>query len=153
MKYLGITGALAACMALFVSPASAQNRDVEGLWLTENGRAAVQLEKCEDGASLCGEIAWIIAGGMQMDTQNEDVSLRDRPLCGMQILYGFRQGKQDNEWLDGKIYKADDGDIYNASVTQVDDNRLRLRGYVGMPLFGKTQMWTRVDPAEYPSCD
>tara|TARA_B100001167_G_C16738089_1_gene289570 strand:- start:146 stop:607 length:462 start_codon:yes stop_codon:yes gene_type:complete len=153
MKLIGFFTIGFFSILLSAMPSMAQSNDIEGLWLTQNERAAVKIEKCKDGQSLCGDIAWIIAGGMQTDSQNEDESLRGRPLCGMQILYGFRQGKQANEWLDGKIYKADDGDVYNASVTQVDNNRLRLRGYVGMPLFGKTQMWTRVNPAEYPSCN
>ena len=132
--------------------ANAQESDVEGLWLTQNERAAIKIEKCENGQSLCGKIAWIIEGGMQTDEKNQDPSLRDTPMCGLQILYGFKQGKAAGEWVDGKIYKADEGDVYNASVTQIDENRLRLRGYVGMPLFGKTQIWTRVNPADYPAC-
>lgn len=126
--------------------------DIDGLWLTENKRAAVHVIECADGQSLCGNIAWIIDGGMQTDAKNDDAAKRDAPLCGMQILYGFEKAKGDGEWVDGKIYKADDGDVYNASVTQIDDNRLRLRGYVGIPLFGKTQMWTRVNAADYPRC-
>lgn len=126
--------------------------DAEGLWLTENKRAAIEVTECEDGQSLCGKIAWIIEGGMQVDEKNEDPALRQNKLCGMQILYGFKKSKIEGEWNDGKIYKADDGDVYNASVKQLDDNRLRVRGYVGVPLFGKTQIWTRLDDASHPRC-
>ena len=123
----------------------------EGLWLTENKRAAVEITSCQEGQSLCGKIAWIIEDGMQLDEKNEDPALRSNKLCGMQILYGFNKGKTDGEWNDGKIYKADDGDVYNASIKQIDDNRLRIRGYIGIPLFGKTQMWTRA-PNAHPRC-
>ena len=92
----------------------------------------------------------IIEIGMQMDEKNPEPALRDEKLCGMQILYGFRR-LNEKEWVDGKIYKADDGDTYSATITQIDDNRLRLRGYVGMPLFGKTQIWTRL-PADHARC-
>lgn len=125
--------------------------NIEGLWLTENKRAAIAVTACENGESLCGKIAWIIEGGMQVDEKNEDPAMRNNKLCGMQILYGFSKTKTDGEWNDGKIYKADDGDVYNASVKQIDDNRLRLRGYIGIPLFGKTQIWTRL-PDTHPRC-
>ena len=131
---------------------TARAADVDGLWLTENKRAAIHVTQCENGRSLCGSIAWIIDGGMQMDVKNDDPAKQNTPLCGMQILYGFEKGKAAGEWVDGKIYKADDGDVYNATVKQIDDTRLRLRGYVGIPLFGKTQIWTRVSPADYPRC-
>lgn len=155
MMLRNILFAAGCCVSLFVMSGATRAQSangIEGLWLTQNERAAISIEACEDGASLCGKIAWIIDGGMQVDEKNEDTALRARPLCGLRILYGFHQGKEPNEWLDGKIYKADDGDVYNASVTLVDTNRLRLRGYVGIPLFGKTQMWKRVDQADYPVC-
>jgi len=126
--------------------------NVDGLWMTENKRAVIDVKPCADGGPVCGEIAWIIDGGMTVDAKNENPELRNQPLCGLQILNGFKSGAKSNEWVDGKIYKADDGDVYNASITQIDENRLRLRGYVGIPLFGKTQIWTRV-PDNHPRCD
>lgn len=137
---------------LIVKTGHAQDLSPTGLWLTENKRAVIEVSSCQNGQSLCGEIAWIIDGGMEKDTQNPDPAMRNNDLCGMQILYGFKKGSGSREWVDGKIYKADDGDIYNANLTVVDENRLRLRGYIGMPLFGKTQIWTRVS-ADHPRCD
>ena len=137
----------------FLPAVSNADKGIEGLWLTENERAAVEINRCKDGASLCGNIAWIIEGGMQMDENNPDAALRNRPLCDMEILYGFEKGKTPGEWVDGKIYKADDGDVYNASIKQIGEDRLRLRGYIGIPLFGKTQIWTRVSEDDYKPCD
>lgn len=147
------------CVFLFILamicsiPAMAQTAkpDPTGLWLTENKRAAIRITN--DASGLRGEIAWIIAGGMSKDTQNADASKRDRPLCGMVILWGFQQNaKNPKSWESGRIYKADDGDIYHANLSVVSDNKLYLRGYVGMPLLGKTQYWTRVSEKDYPRC-
>lgn len=149
MKYLFAT---LSVLILTISVARAQTEIEKGLYLTENKRAAIQIYQCADGRPVCGKIAWIIEGGMQNDTKNDNPELRGRPLCGMEILYGFEQSDTAGELVDGKIYKADDGDVYNASIKQIGQGRLRLRGYVGIPLFGKTQIWTRVNPADYPTC-
>ena len=133
----------------FALPAAARDTDVTGYWLTQNERSVVEIQECEQG--LCGNIHWIIDGGMEYDSKNPDESLRDTPMCGLPILWGFDQN--GNEWTGGKIYKADDGDTYNANMTLLGDGRLRVRGYIGMPLFGKTQIWTRVNAADYPKCD
>ena len=49
-----------------------------------------------------------------------------------------------NSFEDGKIYNGENGKIYNANISLQADGTLRLRGYVGTPLFGETQVWTRV---------
>ncbi|MAM35273.1 MAG: hypothetical protein CMH28_09380 [Micavibrio sp.] len=129
----------------------AQENLVEGFWLTQNERSVVETFKCNEG--LCGKIHWIIEGGMTSDSENPDVSLRNRPLCNLGILWGFSQNPNNpNVWEGGKIYKADDGDTYSATLSVKDANTLFVRGYVGLPIFGKSQTWTRVSPANYPAC-
>lgn len=131
-----------------------ETHDPTGLWLTKNERSAIRISHCEDDKEkLCGHIAWIIEGGMQYDSENPDENLRKRPMCGLQILRSFDQNSKDpNKWEDGKIYKADDGDLYNANLEMIGMDRLRVHGYVGIPLFGKTQVWNRVAPEDYPKC-
>lgn len=125
-----------------------------GLWLTENKRSAIKVMKCEENPNeICGKIAWIIDGGMQYDTENPDESLRGRPMCGIKILKGFEQAKNSPEkWRDGKIYKADEGDMYTASLTVLGEDKMRVRGYIGIPLFGKSQIWKKVYQKDYPPC-
>lgn len=123
----------------------------KGLWLTQNKRSVIDVYDCAGGA-LCGRIHWIIAGGMSVDSKNPDASLRTRKMCGLEILNGFKPSTTKNVWDNGKIYKADEGDTYNALITALPDGTLKLRGYVGIPLLGKTQIWTRVNAADYPAC-
>lgn len=120
-----------------------------GLWLTENERAVIEITPCSEG--LCGYVHWIIDGGQQFDKHNPDPALRDDPICGMRILWGFEKSA-DNTWEGGRIYKADDGDLYKANLALENSDRLKLRGYVGLPLFGKTQYWSRANPDLYPQC-
>lgn len=123
---------------------------VEGLWLVENGKAVVEMKSC-DQDSLCGAIRWLRDDAKQYDYKNPDESKRHTPLCGMQILWGFTH-EAAGSWDDGKIYKADDGDIYHAIVSMNDDGTLHLRGHVGISLLGKSQTWARVNAADYPRC-
>ena len=133
----------------FLSMSSVYANEPNGLWLTENKRSVVKLSPC--GEKLCGNIAWIIEGGMQFDTKNPDETLRQKPMCGLKIVKGLNK-KSDTQWSGGKIYKADDGDTYNASLKMIDDNTLKVRGYIGVPMFGKSQIWTRVSAQDYPIC-
>lgn len=140
---------LAAFILLLTTlPAHAAD-GVEGFWLTENERAVVHIEECEQ--SVCGYVYWIIEGGLQFDENNPLEELRKDPICGMKILKDFEKvGAGD--WDSGTIYKADDGDVYKANLELQEDGTLRLRGYVGVPMFGKTQIWSRVNRADYKAC-
>lgn len=130
---------------------AADATDPTGLWLTENKRSVIEIKKCSAG--ICGNIHWIIKDGMQTDSKNPDAAKRNTPMCGLPILWGFNQNaKNVKVWESGKIYKADEGDVYKATISVIDANKLYLRGYVGIPLLGKTQYWTRVNGKDYPAC-
>lgn len=125
----------------------------EGLWLTENERSVVKVERCQDSRNVCGYIHWIIDGGMTHDTKNPVEGLRGQPMCDLQVLQNFQESQTtQNEWVDGKIYKADDGDIYDATLNVVSDDKMEVRGYIGIPLLGKSQTWTRVNAKDYTKC-
>lgn len=142
------------CFSLTTLAAPAHAADPKGYWLTENKRSVIELYDCQNSAgTLCGSIHWIIEGGMQFDEKNPDEAQRGRPLCGMGILTGLKQDANNpDEWQGGKVYKADDGDVYDAKLTIKDDNNLTMRGFMGVSLFGKSQDWTRVSVADYPRC-
>ena len=139
---------LATIISVNINTAFAKD-SVEGLWLTENKRAVINIEKCED--SICGKIHWIIEGGLQRDIHNEDPALKNQPMCGLKILGDFKEDSP-NTWEDGFIYKADDGDTYSANIELKDDGTLKLRGYVGFSFLGKTQIWTRANEEDYKVC-
>lgn len=141
-----LAGGLAAA-----SPAAAETYDPEGLWLTENERSAIRIARCESG--LCGRVAWIVDDGMRRDSKHPKKDERGRPLCQLKILWGLEQEADDpNSWTGGTVYKADSGEKFGLDLTMKGPDTLKVRGYVGISLFGKTQIWTRVSPAKYPPC-
>lgn len=122
-----------------------------GRWLSEAKRGVVEIYPCGD--RLCGKLVWLIEpirrGAPAVDDHNPDPALRQRPTCGLTILGDFRQ-VDPQRWADGWIYDPDSGKTYHATMA-IEGETLRLRGYVGIPLFGETQSWTRPDPS-YGSC-
>ncbi len=139
-------------LSLTATPALAQVKAPTGLWLTQNQRSVVELYRCAgDKPLLCGKIAWIIDGGMQFDTKNPDASRHKTPLCGMTILSGLKMDSP-TKWTGGTVYKADEGDLYDASMTVLSNNKVEMRGYMGISMFGKSQTWTRVTAKDYPVC-
>lgn len=145
-----------ASVILFASSASAQQSRVMGVWLTESGVAQVKLEPCADprNGPVCGTIVGLInpkgpdgkvvAPDAATDFRNDKAELRTRKVIGMSLIWGFKKTSNPDSFDDGQIYNGEDGKIYSANISMEADGRLKLRGYSGTPLFGKTQYWTRV---------
>jgi uncharacterized protein (DUF2147 family) len=126
----------------------ASGADVRGLWVDQRDpgkrKVGVWIEDCE--GQLCGRIVWLrkpLSGGRpKQDKHNPDARLRDRPLCGLRILTGFRRAG-DGVWNAGQVYNPNDGRTFSSTMTLEGDGGLRIRGYVGAALFGKTVDWVR----------
>jgi uncharacterized protein (DUF2147 family) len=151
---LGIVLAIAA--ALTPGPAAAQGgAGVTGRWLTQDGKGVIAIAAC--GSSICGHIDWMKPlkdappGSVPRDKHNPDPARRQQPICGLEIIYGFQRDRSAaNSWVQGAIYDPDSGNIYHANIKLMDPQHLQLRGYVGIPLLGESQIWTRAD--NYPRC-
>ncbi|HET7594641.1 MAG TPA: DUF2147 domain-containing protein [Stellaceae bacterium] len=143
---LSILGLAMLSSAILTPGASAQTPPVVGRWLSQSGKGVIEIYPCAD--KLCGKLAWLSEpirdGAPAVDRNNPDAALRHRPLCGLTMLGDFRQ-LEANRWGDGWIYSPENGKTYRATMT-LDGNLLKLRGYIGIPLFGETQTWTRADP-------
>jgi uncharacterized protein (DUF2147 family) len=71
--------------------------------------------------------------------------LRNRRVVGLQILSGLVASDQNPvSWTGGTIYDPVSGNTYRCRLELDSHDRLRLRGYVGIPLVGRTTTWTRV---------
>ena len=123
--------------------------DIHGLWINnkevDKQKFAVMVEDC--GSKLCGRLYWLkkplsASGLPKRDKHNPNEALRDRPLCGLQILTGF-QYAGDNTWNAGEIYNPDDGLTFSSTMKLAPEGSLKIRGYVGISLFGKTVEWVR----------
>jgi uncharacterized protein (DUF2147 family) len=76
------------------------------------------------------------------DTHNKDPKLRDRSVIGIVLLWHLRY--EDGQYVDGYVYNPEDGDTYRMKATVQTADSLEIRGYLGISLFGQSQVWTRV---------
>jgi uncharacterized protein (DUF2147 family) len=121
-------------MGLIAASASAKPADSPvGAWSTANGHGVVAIEQCGD--ALCGRIVGID----REPTEPMPTDVRGRSQCGLTIItHGKPEG--DGTWL-GQITDPRDGNTYHAKLWLDKDGNLTLRGYIGIPLFGSTQIW------------
>jgi len=136
-----------ALLVLFAAaPAAAQSPTPLGVWLDPSKRVHVEIEGC--GEFLCGRILWFkwpddAPHLPLLDIKNTDPDLRMRPLLGLTVLRDLRR-TGESAWEGGRIYNPDDGVDYKARMWIQEDGTLRVRTYMLIPLFGKTQVWSRV---------
>ena len=135
------TFALALGIAMMPLPTLAASPT--GLWLTGAGDAKIRISKC--GRGICGSVVWLKepmdskTGKRQVDDNNANPRLRNRPIIGLRILNMPKQSGPDS-WS-GTIYNADDGKTYQGGVTSQESATLTVRGCVSV--FCGSETWTR----------
>lgn len=132
-----------------IPTASATEAAVEGRWLTEEKSGVVEIYRCGDGA-LCGRLVWLRMKPTDqkqnpeaLDLRNPQPALRNRPLCGLIIMWGFRQEQGQNQWSGGSLYDPESGNTYSGKIALEPNGTVHLRGYIGVSLFGRSEDWTR----------
>ena len=141
--------ALAVCLAT-VGLALAQSNlstggpdAILGVWVTPNGEGYVEIRK--SGDAYDGTIIGGADETPRLDEKNPDPALRDRALLGLTIMEGFVYDS-DRRWNNGRIYDPNTGKTYKCKLELEDDGTLDVRGFVGIPLFGRTETFTRRNP-------
>ena len=124
----------------------AQSDAIIGDWFNQEKDAVIKITKTEKN-TFEGQIVWMLNpndenGNPKVDNLNPDESLQSRARMGMVMMYDFAFD-QDNVWDEGEIYDPKSGNTYSGTITLSSENSLDLRGYVGLPIFGRTSNWTR----------
>ena len=145
---------LAALLLAVAAPlADAFAAPPEGYWLTEKKGVMVRIYDC-DGA-LCGQTVWLKKmnhsdGAPRLDAKNPDPALRDRHWCGITAITGLKQDGE-GEWSGGEVYDPKTGETFDFKLETVGE-RVKVRGFLGVPLLGKSETWTKADPATVELC-
>jgi len=128
-------------VALLMTATTAHAESVLGQWLTPVG-ATAEVYRCD--ASVCVKLVTLSKDApSRVDSNNPDAALRKRSLCGLVMGRGFHLSGS-TEADGGQLYDPKSGKTYSGTMTTDGDRFLRLRGYVGIKLFGRTEVWTRV---------
>ena len=133
-------------MSVFKTPSDTADT-ILGVWWTEGKKAKVRIYK--EAGRYAGEIIWLKASANSdhviRDANNEIESLKERPLIGIDLIEGFTY--KDSKWVEGKVYDPEKGKSYDC-ILKLDGDQLEVRGYMKMPMFGKSVYWKRVNEAE-----
>jgi uncharacterized protein (DUF2147 family) len=124
-----------AALLLASVPARAADSPT-GLWLTRDHDGIIKIFPCDGG--LCAEIAGVI---LDHPTDPTPVDYRGVSQCHLQLITDAKP-VQPNLWK-GHIINPRNGTIYGVEFHVDPHHNLALRGFVGLPLFGETQIWTR----------
>jgi uncharacterized protein (DUF2147 family) len=140
---------LAACSVIGPAEAGAAEADgIVGTWLVEDGTGKIRVFRCGD--KYCGKTVWIKPSKESrnpenlLDVHNPDPSKRTQKIIGKTMMWGLSYDPDDREWEDGFIYDSRGGDVYRCEITMERPDQIRLRGYIGIALIGKTTVWTRI---------
>ncbi|WP_281239444.1 MULTISPECIES: DUF2147 domain-containing protein [Flavobacterium] len=133
-------------VVFFVMIFNAQSQSVLGKWKTiddATGQAKSIVEVYEKSGKVYGKIIEILnpekRKSLCTKCTGED---KNAPILGLVIIKGLV--KDGNEYNDGKILDPSKGEEYKCFITLDGKDKLKVRGFVGVSLFGRTQYWYRV---------
>jgi uncharacterized protein (DUF2147 family) len=135
--------------SIFFFGAFAQHPEADrilGTWLTSEGKAHIVISRYGD--KFGGKIVWLKEpndekGNPKTDHRNPDPTKRNVPTLGLNNLLGFTYDG-DGKYEDGTIYDPANGKTYSCVMTLDSPDVLKVRGYIGFSLLGRTETWTRV---------
>jgi len=138
-------------MGLLSTAHATSTPSAEGYWktiddVTGKPKSIVRISRAADN-TLMGEVVRLYPA------KGEDPNrlctactgnLHNRPVVGMVILSGLKP--QDVSWGEGRILDPHNGKTYKCMARlTAHGEKLKVRGYIGLPAFGRSQTWQRVD--------
>lgn len=122
-----------------------QNATVIGKWKTidEEGKPKSIVEIYEKSDKIYGKVIEIL----EAENKNKKCTKcsgeeKNKPILGMVIIKGLT--KDGAEYNDGEILDPKNGKTYQCFINLEGNDKLKVRGFIGFSLFGRTQYWYRV---------
>ncbi|ADQ81735.1 DUF2147 domain-containing protein [Riemerella anatipestifer] len=133
-----------ATMALMFSAMS--HAQIEGKWKTiddETGQAKsiVEIFKKSDG-KYYGKVVQLLIKPADPNCSLCKDDRKGKPILGMEVIRGIK--KDGNTFDGGTITNPKNGKVYKCSIER-EGNKLNVRGYIGISIAGRTQVWHKVD--------
>lgn len=139
-----------AATALTASGAWAQEASPVGLWKNiddQTGKPKALIRITESNGEFRGKIEKLFREpGEEQNPKCEQCedARKDQPIIGMTILTGLKQ--EGGEYAGGQILDPANGKVYKSKMRLSDGGKkLDVRGYIGVPMLGRTQTWVRAD--------
>jgi uncharacterized protein (DUF2147 family) len=113
-------------------------QNIVGEWWTEGRTGRVTFFKAKTG-TYSGRLTW--SSNPRQDKENDDPKLQTREVVGILLIWKLKY--EEAEYVDGFVYNPEDGGTYRIEVESIDRNSIKVRGYMGISLFGQSQIWKR----------
>jgi uncharacterized protein (DUF2147 family) len=149
-------------LTLVASVAAQAQNSIAGRWKTiddETGKPKSIVEITEKDGVITGKIEKLFREPTEDQNPKCDKcsgDKKDQLIIGMQILSGLKKDG-DNKWSGGEILDPKNGKTYSCKVELIENGqKLKLRGFIGVSLLGRTQVWQReaeVAPAPAPAVE
>jgi len=121
-----------------------KEESILAVWKSADGNGKIQVYRRSN--FYYGKIVMVKfenqTGAEVLDVKNPDPLKRKNQVLGMEILKGFSYAG-DGVWNDGTIYDPKTGKTYSCKLTLQSPNELKIRGYIGISLLGRTEIWKR----------
>jgi len=123
---------------------TAQGQSIIGQWetyddKTNEKKALIEIKKTND--IYTAKIIKKYIGEENSVCEKCEGDKKDQPIIGLVIIEDIK--KDGNEYNDGTILDPESGDVYSCYLKLVNNNKLKVRGYMGVALLGRTQYWIR----------
>ncbi len=151
MRIFTRTNLLAAGLALAAlagAPAHAEDGSPVGLWKNiddASGKPKALIRITESNGVLQGKLEKLFRGADQDPNpkcEKCEGANKDVPILGLTFMWGLK--KDGEEYNGGEILDPDNGKVYKSKVQLADGGKkLQVRGYLGVPMFGRSQTWLR----------
>jgi uncharacterized protein (DUF2147 family) len=143
-----LRAALLSLLLPVFAPAFAQEASPVGLWKNIDdvtGKPKALIRITEDKGELRGQIEKLFPAAGE-DPNPRCIACtgprKDQPVIGMVFMSGLK--KNGDEYTGGEILDPDNGKVYRSKLSLADGGKkLNVRGYVGVPMFGRSQVWVR----------
>jgi uncharacterized protein (DUF2147 family) len=122
-----------------------QNKYV-GMWKNlddEDGKEKSHIKVYTEGNELKATVVKLLPGAKLRKCESCKGDMKNKSIEGMDIMAGMKK-QSDGTYSGGTIVNPKNGKEYKCTISLDDDNTMRVRGYVGISAFGKTQFWYRL---------
>ena len=118
---------------------------IEGKWKTiddETGKEKGIVEIYEHKGKIYGKIIEIFEQSKKhLKCEKCEGEDHNKPILGLNIIKGLK--KNGDVYDGGKIVDPKNGKSYHCKITLDGKDKLIVRGYIGISLFGRSQTWIR----------
>ncbi|WP_317203514.1 DUF2147 domain-containing protein [Janthinobacterium sp.] len=148
MRTLAKASLLAMTLALSSAAVWADDASPVGLWKNiddVSGKPKALIRITESNGVLQGKLEKLFRAPEQDQNPKCDKcegANKDQPILGLMFMWGLK--KDGDEYNGGEILDPDNGKVYRSKMVLVEGGKkLKVRGYIGMPMLGRSQTWLR----------